>query len=55
MQYICKPRTVEAIQPTPNTFRQILNWLPDDTEGVRTMKHCVLCASGEHQPSIHKG
>lgn len=27
--------------------------LPDDTEGARTMRHCVLCASGDHQPSDH--
>lgn len=28
--YTTRPRTVEALQLTPDTFRKILDWLPDD-------------------------
>ena len=54
-----RERAAEAALDDPTAdydiARQIraLPLLPDDTEGARTMRHCVLCASGDHQPSAH--
>lgn len=53
-----RDRIVQAIDDAPDyavleSVIRALPLLPDTAENVQVMRHCVLCASGEHQPSDH--